>query len=169
MNSFNNNRSENEGDFVRIDADCLLVAKIDDVLVDCDVVVTLRRQNERERQDLVYHIYSGYLNSGVLFFKNNNRANFFVDLWIDQLINCIFYLSDQEALNRLVFRATDMTRYDTVFNYQGIRIKILRTDDYNFYYFDEESRNAKILHFKRDKRDFYDYYVKKTESVGGVY
>ena len=140
-----------------IDADCLVIGQIDDALDGCDVAVTLRRQDESKD---AFKQFSGYLNSGVIFFRNGPASRDFVDRWIAELPNCTFHFSDQEALNRLAAQATDMKTYDGIFNWQGIRVKILPTDTYNFFYFDEPCDNARVLHFKGDKRHLYDAYVR---------
>ena len=47
-------------DILWLDSDCLMNERVDEVLDDCDIMVTLRRFNEFKVRD----IYDGYINAG---------------------------------------------------------------------------------------------------------
>jgi len=119
--------------------------------LDYDVGVTMRRKEERGATQWPTHY--GFLNAGVLFFNHTPAAFRFIDLWEDEIKNTRSQ-SDQEALNLVILQATDLTEYNKVFNWNGIRIKIFRCDDYNFFYWPQEPMpETKIVHCKGDKRE----------------
>jgi Nucleotide-diphospho-sugar transferase len=92
------------------------------------------------------------VNTGVMFFNKTPAALEFISLWIAE-VNAVHSHSDQEALNRLVLRATDLTRYNEVFRLGNIRIKVLACEEYNFYYWPQEPMpSTKIVHCKTDRR-----------------
>lgn len=137
-------------DIIWLDSDTWIQKPIK-VEGDYDVAVTLRRPEERNI-DQFSHV-SGYLNAGVIFFKNTPQAHKFVDMWIDELSQTTTG-SDQEALNRVVMKATDLTQYGD-FNLDDIKIKVLPTDIYNNHYFKENQSEAQILHFKGNNKKLY--------------
>ena len=143
-----------EDDIAWVDADCLIVKPLMYPLNDCDVAVTLRRPAQKDK----YYKYSGLLNAGVIFVSNNNNGRRFIKIWKDELPNGE-HKTDQEALN-LAVGVNENTKYGQFIIKDGIRIKILSCNDYNFFYFPEEN-TAKILHFKGDVRKYYDEYTKK--------
>lgn len=133
----------------------------------CDVLVTMRRQQEYVYES-EYRNFSSYLNSGVVFIKNNEEGRRFVDMWIDQIpVNQ--FQSDQGALNDLVLRVTNLTEYDKVFELNGVKIYIACTDIWNNYYFDETSKNALILHCKACKGDLGIVKQRLKEYLWGKY
>jgi len=138
---------EKGDDVAWIDSDCL-IKDLDNPLGDCDVAVTLRRPIPRD----MYHYFSGLLNSGVIFFKNNDNGKRFVDIWEASLEKAISK-GDQEALN-IATGITDDTKVGDVLETNGIRIKVLSCDEYNFFYFPEENK-AKVLHYKGNVRHHY--------------
>ena len=151
---------QNTDDFVAyLDADTLIKADISELERDLswDVGVTLRRPNERHTENVgpFAHI-SGYINAGVIFFKANAKAREFVNRWIDEMPKTTSG-SDQEALNRTVFWATDVMEHGKIYEWNGIRIKIFSCDEYNYKYIDEGIKDgAKILHFCAGMKRFYD-------------
>lgn len=146
---------EQNDDVAWVDADCLIRGGLGDPLGDCDVAVTLRRQGAKD----AYYNYSGLLNAGVIFFKNNLNASRFIDRWEKELPNGK-YKTDQEALN-IVTGVNEHTKVGDVIEKNGIKIKILSCDEYNFFYFPEENE-ARILHFKGDVRQYYENYTQKS-------
>lgn len=147
-------RKYNE-DVVWIDCDCI-VRDLDNPLAGCDVAVTLRRPSDPK--DMYYH-YSGLLNAGVIFFANNDAARFFVDYWEGKL-NESEYKTDQEALN-LACGISEFTRPGDVLYANGACVRVLNCDEYNFFYFPEDPKDAKVLHFKGDVRHYMQEYEVK--------
>jgi len=140
-------------DVAWVDADCLIVKDLGDPLGDCDVAVTLRRPAPKD----AYFKYSGLLNAGVIFFKNNQRAREFINRWEYELPNGE-HKTDQEALN-LSCQIDTNTKVNDTIKIDDIKIKILSCDEYNFIYMPEEN-DARIIHFKGDTRIHYDTYLK---------
>lgn len=134
-----------------MDADAFAIRRFDEINTDdYDVGVTMRRPEERGATQ--WPALYGFLNAGVMFFNHTPAAFKFIDIWEAELNNSSS-ASDQEALNMVVLQATDLTEYDKIFYWKGIRIKIFRTDDYNFYYWPQEPLpKTRILHAKTDKR-----------------
>ncbi len=145
-------------DVIWLDADCLMRSRVDGVLDDCDVAVTLRRLEARN--GLTNPEYDGYINAVVLFFKNNEKSRKFLTMVAEHFKHC-FRRTDQEAFNRVLLKYSKMERYGEVVDVSGCRVKILSTDDYNFFHFsDGNYRNAKILHIKGiHNREQYQKYV----------
>lgn len=130
---------------VWLDADAHIHKRIDEINFDeFDVGFTLRRYCERNS---IIPIWLGFINAGVCFFNYTEPAKKFVSLWKKQLFNTE-YLSDQEAINRIVMKVCDFSPdcYGGIFNLDGIRIKIFSTDEYNFYYKEKPKENTKIIH-----------------------
>ena len=126
---------------VWVDDDCIFMDRIDEVEGDYDIGVTIRRESERNRDK--HSNYSGWLNAGVVFVNNTSAAKRFVKLWIDHIPETETK-TDQEALSDLVRKGVD-----------GVRIKQFKTDEYNWFYFPEEPKVAKIIHLKTDVREKY--------------
>jgi len=147
---------------VWLDGDAFLISKIDEVVGDYDIGVTMRRQEERGKSP--YPSISGYINAGVLFINNTKGARKFIDMWIKEIPNTKSG-SDQEALNSLIKQVTDFKGgcYNKIYNLDDIKIKIFKTDIYNHYYFDETLEQAKIVHFKGSRRQYYNKYKTKYE------
>lgn len=137
---------------VWLDCDAFCIGKIDDVFDGSfDIAVTMRRQDER---NTLNPILNGLLNTGVVFINNTDKSLEFIDLWIKELKNTIF-LSDQEAINRLILQCCELKEdcYNNIYNLNGIRIKILKTEDYNYFYYPNiPKNNTKILHLKTNLR-----------------
>lgn len=138
-----------------MDADAFAIRRFDEVNTDdYDVGVTMRRPSERGSTS--WPSFYGFINAGVMFFNFTNSAFKFIDLWDAELKNSKAN-SDQEALNMVVLQATDLTEYNKVFVWNGIRIKVFKCEDYNFYYWPQEPLpTTKIVHCKTDRRDAMD-------------
>lgn len=137
---------------VWLDADAWVIRDISCMeRMDYDVAVTMRRPDERGRSDWP-DVY-GYLNAGVIFFAPTIAACLFIKRWENEVKETPSN-SDQHALNNLVRQVTDLTEYDKVFLFEGVRVLVLSTDEYNWYYFPAEpTPDTKILHCKTDLRD----------------
>jgi len=131
-----------------LDADAVLNAPIDGAFGGFDVGVTLRRQGWVGKGPCPR--FTGYIQAGVLFFVNNRETRGFVDRWDEATAQ---YKCDQRALNEMIDPHTDWRSYDVVVEADGVRVKIFRTDEYNFFYFGEGySDKNKVLHFKAEHR-----------------
>jgi hypothetical protein len=143
-------------DVIWLDGDCLVRERFDEILNYCDVAVTLRRFVPNTIRD----IYDGYVNAGVMAFRNNLATKRFIEKWIAELPNG---RADQDALNRVLLNYTDMNQYGEIVAVDGCRVKFVDCDKYNFFYFPEDSSGAKILHVKGSLRpDFYELCVGAT-------
>jgi hypothetical protein len=145
---------------VYLDGDAQLVGCIDEIVGDdYDIGVTLRPKWETESEWHKQHFeIVKYVNAGVIFFNPTEEALRFVDKWTHRTAEVG---NDQMALNSL--SCTD--HYPDPFSVEtidGIRVKYFPCEQYNFYYFGElYERNAKILHFKGNVRNFYPFDWKK--------
>jgi len=139
-----------EEDVAWLDGDCLVRERFDDMLHGCDVAVTLRRFQPNTLRD----VYDGYVNAGVMAFRNNAATRRLIEAWIAELPNG---RADQDALNRVLLGYTDMNRYGEVVDVGGCLVRLLPCDVYNFFYFPEDHSGAKILHVKGHLRpEFYE-------------
>ena len=129
-------------DIAWVDADCIIKKNFDEALINCDVAVTLRKIEERKCGD---PYFSGYINTGVVFFRNSNNTRKFLDLWEKEIIKI---RSDQRAMNIILLEHSPLEKYNEIITIDEIRIKILEAQIYNFFYFTEDLSQAKILHYK---------------------
>ncbi len=129
-------------DIVWMDLDCVMQKPLGDVLMDCDVAVTLRKIEDRNSQFMEKF---KFINSGVMFFKNNGSAKRFCDLWQSNITgeDC-----DQDGLNNLLLKYSKLERYGEVVDVEEVKVKILPCEEYNFFYFPEDSSQARVLHYK---------------------
>ena len=120
------------GPLVYLDADTQLVHRIDEIIGEYDVGVTVRPFLEQVRW--------GPINAGVIFFNPTPGAKFFVERWRKETVRVG---NDQEALtNLLAGRFCRVAEFPVLI--------------YNWYYFpDAPPPSAKILHLKvsRSMRD----------------
>ena len=145
-------------DILWLDADCILRNRVDEMLDNCDVAVTLRRFDEMKIRD----IYDGYLNAGVMAFRYNEPTIEFIDKWIGQLKNG---RADQDAIVRLLLAYNDLFNIGEIFSVNGTKVKILDCDTYNFFYFEDKEAigKAKIFHIKGHLRE--QYYSKVLNGM----
>ena len=145
-------------DVLWLDADAYPVKHLDPFDGSFDIGVTTRRPSEwRNGPSMVE--YDGLLNAGVVMAANTEAAWSFVKSWARTIPDHITK-TDQEALNRLVLRATDCNPADVekVFtDPDGCRIRLFSTEEYNYYYADRPIPDTtKIMHFKgTDKTEFW--------------
>lgn len=133
---------------VWLDADAYIVKNIDEVKSnEYDVGFTLRRYSERALSPIP--IWSGFINAGVCFFNNTEKTKEFISLWKRKLFDTDNF-SDQEAINRILLNSCDFSYdcYNKIFEVDGIKIKIFKTDEYNFYYNEPVGENVKIIHLR---------------------
>jgi hypothetical protein len=146
-------------DVAWVDGDCLIRERFDEIQDDCDVALTLRRF----RPNTIRDEYDGYINAGVMAFRNNAAAKSLIEKWI---VEQPHGRADQDALNRVLLNYTDMNQSGEIVNIDGCRVKFVPCDIYNFFYFPEAHSKAKILHVKGSLRpDFYDACARELCSV----
>ncbi len=139
-------------DLLWVDGDCLIAKKIDfnEVMQGCDIGVTLRDIKDRNGNNDA--IKDGYINSGVIFIRNNEASRKFLEGCRKHLMLALY---DQEAFNAHLLKFSEMTEHGQVFNAGGAMVKLLDCREFNNFYFDETFLSAKIQHFKskigRDK------------------
>jgi hypothetical protein len=124
-----------------MDIDCVIQKDLGDPLADCDVAVTLRRIQDRVGKKF----FEGYLNTGVMFFKNNPNSRRFCDLWQAEIkdLEC-----DQDGANKLLLKYSKLEIMGEIIDIEGIRIKVLPAEEYNFFYFPDDQSAARVLHYK---------------------
>lgn len=147
---------EVQEDILWIDADCLVMREIDfdDVLSGCDLAFTLRDLSDRHYSSTPS--YDGYINSGVIFVKNNACARYFLKRVLEKMIYSVF---DQDAINKLLLEWSNLGEHNKIINVDPVKVKILNSREYNFFYFGEPVGDARILHFKGEQRKFYEQYI----------
>lgn len=155
--------------FVILDA---LYTQDDELLVytDCDIRI-LERIDEIDTKDydvaLTVHppeYYGGakageghpnitsYLNAGVIFFYNNDKAKQFIREWVLMMMNDTECGSDQEALTKILIKnCKEEIRPYTSFIWKGIRIKLYPSLVYNYTFIKyTNDKQAKIIHYVGD-------------------
>jgi hypothetical protein len=135
-----------------VDGDCIINKKldIDEALGDCDVGFTLR--DIKDRQTTSDPVRDGYINSGVIFIRNNHASRSFFSDCRNHLLTSLY---DQEAFNIELLKHSAMESHGQKFKSSSAMIKMLDCREYNNFYFDDTTASAKITHFKskigRDK------------------
>jgi len=129
-------------DLIWMDLDCIIKKPLGEVLTDCDIAVTLRRIEDRTSQFMEKF---KFINSGVMFFKNNLASRKFCDLWHENIgaEEC-----DQDGLNNLLMKYSKLDTFGEIIKIDDIRVKVLPCEEYNFFYFPEDSSRARVLHYK---------------------
>lgn len=126
---------------VWLDADAVIFERIDEIIQDYDIGVTVRLPKAIEN--------SMPINAGIIFFKKTNSAQTFVENWIrlsDQDI------SDQPPLNKLA-SVVCADRGTTVIR-DGVKIKVFPCEIYNNFY-KKGNHKFKIKHYKSKIRNLY--------------
>lgn len=141
-----------EEDLLWIDADCLVQRKINfaTALKGADIAFTLRDIDARHKTK--EPVKDGYINSGVVFIRNNKASRWFLEQVQMQLCLSLY---DQEAFNKVLLKYSDMTRHGEIIRCGRTRVKMLDCREYNNFYFDASSEQARILHFKSKGRGLY--------------
>jgi len=137
----------NEEDFlIWLDCDTILVDKLDEVFFkNFDLGVTIRKNKSKKPQE-------SWINSGVIFFKNNKKTHKMLKTWasLSDDLN-----GDQYSLNKILDLQKPKPFEKIVKN--DTLIKLLPCKIYNNFYFKEDQSKAKILHYKSDVRSNYPY------------
>jgi len=146
---------DTKDDIIWLDIDCIVKARLDDILGDADIAVTLRRGSG------LRNIYDGYLNAGVMAFRNNQASRNFIKKWISNIPGS---RADQDALNKTLIEHTLFDKYNELVDCGFAKVMIRSCDEYNFFYF-SEANNAKIYHIKGSLRA--PYYNNCAKEVLG--
>ena len=125
---------------VWIDADALIEDRIDEIMFDYDIGVTVRQPKQIEN--------SLPLNAGIVFVRKTPAALMFVDEWIKL---CETGVSDQQELNKLCQVTTKDTNKTVVRNNTKIHVFECRIYN-NFYFAKKPAPHAKIKHYKSKLR-----------------
>ena len=98
-----------------------------------------------------------------MFFNKTPAAIKFVELWKQEteLLG-----NDQLALNRLLESHFPL-KINKTYTLGDVKIRTFPTVLYNNYYFPNPSKDAKILHFKNDRRQYFDQYVLSKKFLFG--
>ena len=169
---------------VYLDADTILIDRIDEMAGDYDVGLTVRPEWEVEKvikkkyPNDTYFIYDAYVNAGVMCFNPTEAAHRFLEQWeykTKELQN------DQRAINDMLKEYFPLKSGQFI-ETQGIKIRTFDTMVYNHYYFrwpiiykrysitendiKVKWQNAKILHFQgRAHSEFYPFRFYFTKVV----
>ena len=140
-----------------VDADCLFAERVEET--GFDVGVTLRTGKGLRLLD---H-FNGVLNTGVVFF--NTDACELISRWLTECTRD--NTTDQKALTDILSETIDWQNYDHVYDWQGLKIKVFRTDEYNDYHL----RTGKIIHFKglRHEKGIYEQLLAARASGKDMY
>jgi hypothetical protein len=135
----------NSSNCLFLDADILFRRNIKDtdfLMDDFDIGITPRHPIEQNEK----LFENGFLNSGVIYFSNNQSTLNFVNLWIEECEK--ENTSDQLALSNLIsFSKNSFFKLDRV-NTNGVKVKLLDPKKYN----DVSLTKGLILHYKNAGR-----------------
>ena len=144
-------------EMIFVDADCLFMDRVEETGFDMGVT-----QRTDKGLDLSDHV-NGVLNAGVLFF--NTASCQLVDRWARECAKD--NASDQKSLTDILSETIDWQHYDHIYDWQGLKIKVFRTGEYNDYHL----RSGKILHFKglRHEKGIYEQLLAASQSGKDIY
>lgn len=153
-----------DDDSVWIDADCLVQRElnVEEALDGCDVALTLRDIADRRKTSRPF--MDGLINTGVMYFKNSLGARLFLKQVVEKMFLSIF---DQDAVNDVLLAdGCSLAAHGQIYTMKsGARIKILNCREHNNFYFDQSSKNARVLHFKGDHMERYKEYAGCLKSA----
>jgi hypothetical protein len=134
-----------DGNFlVWIDADALIEERIDEIVGDYDIGVTVRLPKLKEN--------STPINAGVIFVKKTHNSIAFLEQWMkeSEVIG-----DDQIALCNLC-QVTTQDRENTVYR-NNIKVRVFPCEIYNNFYFGKKPNKhpAKIKHYKSKLRNLW--------------
>jgi hypothetical protein len=128
---------------VWLDADALILDRIDEIMLDYDIGVTVRQPKAKENMLPI--------NAGIVFVKKTERALQFVKKWIELSDN---HISDQPPLNELA-KVVCADIGSTVIR-DDVKIKVFPCATYNNFYFAKKDKpGIKIKHYKSKLRYLY--------------
>ena len=128
--------------FIFIDADCIFTKKINFPKI--DICFTFRHYCEQTMSDFVKN---GLINSGVIFFLNQERQKqyllSFLTLW-KNYCSSDPELTDQMALSNIITNFINIKRPIGNYQFMGLNIGLLESEFYN----DVKCKTGYIFHFK---------------------
>jgi len=140
-----------------LDVDAFTIKPLDDIENDntFDLAVTLRTMHEKTISAFNHRDseWCGYINAGVIFMRPSKKLIKFLIRWQYETAKSQ-YNSDQHALNNILLQYSTLTRHGEIIDIDGLKIKILNTEEYNWYYWPKDPLlKTKILHFKEHKKN----------------
>ena len=143
-------KSVEENSFVVwLDADTIINSRIDEIIDDYDIGVTVRKIKNKETEDIP-------INAGVLFFQKTKNTMEFIDVWKQKSYE---FGGDQIPLNKLC--NIDISNTNQIVSRNNLKIKAFPCDIYNNFYFAKDQSHAKIVHFKSKFRKKYPHITVK--------
>jgi hypothetical protein len=155
---------------IYLDADTVVMDRIDEMVGDYDIGLTARPEWEVEKvitKRLHPFIYDGYINAGVMGFNATEAAYRFVEEWESKIAELG---DDQGAINDMLKEYFPL-KSGQIIEREEVKIRIFDTLMYNHYYFKWPKiykshcvtendikikwQDAKILHFKGKIRPEY--------------
>ena len=135
--------SSSSKDVLYLDADTISISPLDsEIFKGCDIAITPRHPKERKPS---YYV-NGLLNSGVIFFRNNESVLNFITVWDDFCQRSD--TTDQKALSDILALQIDILGKKGAYKWNDLNILLLDTEIYN----DVSCRIGKIFHFKNAGR-----------------
>jgi hypothetical protein len=140
-----------------VDADCMFMERVEEK--GFDVGVTLRRPGRIDLSDY----YGGILNAGVIFF--NTKSSELVEEWIKRCQK--ENTTDQKELSEMLSETIDWKRYNKIYDWHGLKIKVFNAKKYN----DVQLKNGKIFHYKgkRHTKEVYEQLLQAQKNGGDLY
>jgi hypothetical protein len=155
---------------IYLDADTVLIDRIDEMVGDYDIGLTVRPEWEVEKVIKKYmhpFIYGGYVNAGVMCFNATEAAYRFVQEWEYKIAELH---DDQGPINDMLKEYFPL-KSEQIIERKGVKIRTFDTLHYNYCYFKWlkiykswgvtendikiKWQEAKILHFKGEIRPEY--------------
>ncbi len=149
-------------EFVFLDADALLIDRIDEVYDESfDFAFTLRREKEIN----FTHNLCTVINVGVVFFGDNQkRRDLFLEKWWDSTKVTLEWIREQTALTRYLsqfdcFSFKSNSTYSIVIDGEEVNVRLLPCEIYNYNWIEDVISNKdllkkiKVLHFKGNRHD----------------
>ena len=138
---------DNNDYVVWLDADAIIWDNIDEIKLQYDIGVTLRKPKGG--------MVDSPINAGVCFFRKTPATIKFMNTWIDA---CESGVSDQRELNRLL-RGISPTDVNSTLTYDIdntiVSVRTFPCDVYNSWWFKKPQMHAKITHYKSKYRRFW--------------
>ena len=148
-----------------VDADTLFVSTFNHTLFkDIDIAITPRHRKERKKE----YYTNGFINSGVLFFRNTNSVKELLLLWEKKC--CDPDTTDQKALSDIFSDQINLLEAKHIQKWNDLNILLLEAEIYN----DVACKKGKLLHFKnagRNEKAFkkYQQYAKVQSLFPNIF
>ena len=148
-----------------VDAYTLFVSTFNHTLFkDIDIAITPRHRKERKKE----YYTNGFINSGVLFFRNTNSVKELLLLWEKKC--CDPDTTDQKALSDIFSDQINLLEAKHIQKWNDLNILLLEAEIYN----DVACKTGKLLHFKnagRNEKAFkkYQQYAKVQSLFPNIF